>query len=854
MASLRSRSVKQPIGRSRQSRRTVFVHSLSRVAVESAVDLRYAIRVLSTRKGFTTTAVLTLAIGLGANTALYGLLNAALRPLALPNPKQIVAIAAEPKGDETGGFQFAFSTEQLKDFQERADVFSAVVGFMPRIGGIVADGKALQFWFAAVSPNYFSGLGVRPATGTLFTRDSGSPVHVVLGHSFWMKNFGGNPDVVGRPVRVQGSPAVITGVVDQSFRGSLTGVEMDGYVTIEDYGVLSRDVGRWLYRNRKMRPVQLFGRLRSGISVKQAQAAVDVLMTTLAIEHPTTDQGIAAVVVPEPLARPLPMRSVREAIPLVRMFGLVVAGLVLLLACMNVANLLLVRATARQREMAVRAALGASRGRLMRQMVIEGVLLAGVGGLAGYAIGQWITHAYITRIDLGADLPLRFDTSFDLDVFLFSLGAALLTGVSIGLWPAWRASRADARTALHDGGSSSDGIDRQRLRRVLVMAQISGALALLVVAGLFIRTLASAQHIDLGFDAEKLISVRLDPKQVGYDEERTNEFYKELQRRVAAWPDVESVSVCLAPPMSYLIEGGAIYVEGQSLAAVSQPPASFINHVGHDYFDVMGIPIVRGRSFTEDDERQRSTTRRFAIVNEAFAVKHWPDEDPIGKRFYLFNVTEPLLEVIGVARDSRYVVVFESRRPYVYLPVVRDMSLRTVIVRASSAPAALGARLEHEIRALAPDIPISDLRTMTQALSGAFGFLIFRVGAIQAGGMGVLGLILAIVGIYGVVSFGATLRTREIGIRVALGAGPRDVLRLMLGQGLVLVAVGVLGGLAISIVMSRVLSHFLPLVNADDWMTFAKMSALLAALALLACYLPARRATKVPVMVALRHE
>ena len=818
-------------------------------------DFRYAIRFFWFHKAFTATAVLTLAIGLGANTALYGLLNSTLRPLALPNPDEIVAIAAEPKGDETGGFQFSFSTEQLKDFQERAEPFSEVVGIMARVGGLTTGGRASQFWFAVVSDNYFTGLGVQPAAGTLFTARSGSPVHVVLGHSFWMKMFGGDPGVIGMPIRVEGAPAVITGVVQESFGGTLMAVEMDGYIALDDYGVLTPDVNRWLYRNRAARPMQLFARLKPGVSVSDAQAAVDVLMTTLATEHPETDQGMAAVVMPETRARPMPMRSVREAIPLVRMFGLAVAGLVLLLACMNVANLLLVRATARQREMAVRAALGASRHRLVRQMVTEGLLLSSLGGLAGYVVGQAVSSAYLSRIDLGADLPLRFDTSFDLGVFLFSLGAAVLTGVTIGLWPAWRASRADARAALHDGGrSNSDSVDRQRLRRILVIGQISGALALLVVAGLFIRTLTAAQDIELGFDAGKIISVRLDPKQVGYDEDRTNEFYKELQRRVAAWADVEAVSLCLAPPMSYIIGGGSIYIEGEPVAADTQPPASFMNHVGHRYFEVMGIPIVRGRAFTEDDEREHMTTRKYAIVNESFAEKYWPNENPIGKRFHPYNPTEPLLEVVGVARDSKYVVVFESERPYVYLPVTRDQSLRTLIVRAAGDPAELGPRLEREVRDLAPGMPMADLRTMAQTLDGAFGYLIFRVGAIQAGGMGLLGLILAIVGVYGVVSFGASLRTREIGIRVALGAQPREVLRLILGQGLALVAVGILVGLAVSLVLGRVLSRFLPLVDATDWVTFVGVAVGLAVLALLACYVPARRATKVPVMTALRHE
>jgi putative ABC transport system permease protein len=351
-----------------------------------------------------------------------------------------------------------------------------------------------------------------------------------------------------------------------------------------------------------------------------------------------------------------------------------------------------------------------------------------------------------------------------------------------------------------------------------------------------------------------LISLRLDPKYVNYSEEQTNDFFDRLLRRIRAWPDVQAASVCLSPPMSYIIGGGSIHVEGRPIDSDGQPPASFINHIGHDYFDVMGIPIVNGRAFTEDDENQHSTNRRYAIVNEAFAEQYWPGQDPIGKRFRAYNPTDALLEVVGVARDSKYVIVFESRRPYVYLPMVRDQTLRTVVVRATGDPATLGPRLEHEVALLDPGMPVADLRTMDQTLLGIFGFLIFRVGAIQAGGAGLLGLALAIVGVYGVVSFGASLRTREIGIRVALGALPRDVMRLIVGQGLALVGAGVAAGLIVSALMSRVLSRFLPLVNAGDWRTFAGVAAGLAVLALTACYIPARRATKVPVTTALRHE
>jgi predicted permease len=389
---------------------------------------------------------------------------------------------------------------------------------------------------------------------------------------------------------------------------------------------------------------------------------------------------------------------------------------------------------------------------------------------------------------------------------------------------------------------------------LFVVGQIAGSLVLLVVASLFVRSLWSAERIDLGFDVDRLITVRLDPKQVGYDQARTMTFYNELQRRTTALPGVESVAVAFTTPMSYLVGGGTIYIEGQPETTNGQPQVSFLNRVGRNYFETMGIPIVRGRAFVESDEQEVATTRRVAIVNELMAEKYWPGEDPIGKRFRLYLPTDPLLEVVGVARDSKYVLIFEQPKPFFYLPLERDMSLRTLHVRALGPPAALAPLIEREIKAMEPELPIADLQAMRQTLAGIFGFLIFRVGPIQAGGMGILGLLLALIGVYGVVSFGASLRTREIGIRVALGAEPRDVLRLILGQGLQLVAAGIVIGLAVSIALGRVIAHNIPLVDGADWGAFAVVATGLTALALWSCYIPARRATRVPVTTALRHE
>jgi predicted permease len=818
-------------------------------------DFRHAVRFLWTQKRFSAAAVLTLAIGLGANTALYGFVNTALRPLDVPRADQIVSIAAEARGDETGGFQYTFSLDTLKDLQRRTTSVADVFGLAARIGGLAVDGRASHFWFAGVTDNYFDALGVRAEAGRLIERSTGSPAAIILGHSFWKRVFGGDRGVIGKAVRVNGQPAVIAGVVPQSFHGTLMAIELDGYVSIDDFAVVAPDTKRWLYHNRKARPMQVWGRLKDGVTLPIAQAAVNDVMRAFEAEYPASDAGVSARVLPETMARPLPMRAVTDAIPRIRFLAMALAGLVLLLACMNVANLLFARATARRREMAIRSALGATRWRLVRQMVVEALVLSGLGGLAGLALGQWATVRLLGRLDIGADMPLHLETAFDRGVFLYAFVAAAVTGVGIGVWTAWRVSRADAREALQDGGKGlSEGIDRQRVRRVLVVGQIAGSLALLIAASLFVRTLMAAQRIDLGFDAAHLLTVRLDPRQIGFDDIRTVDFFDDLQRRVGAWPEVRSVGMAFTTPMSYLVGGGGIYLEGEPPPANGQPPATFINRVGRRYFETMDIPIVRGRPFVEDDEHETATTRRYAIVNETMAAKFWPGQEPIGKRFRLFNPDEPLLEVVGVARDSKYVLVFEAPRPFIYLPLERDISLRTLHVRTYGDPALLAPRLEREIREMAPDLPLADLRTMEQSLAGLFGYLIFRMGAVQAGGMGLLGVILAMVGVYGVVSFDASLRIREIGIRVALGAQPRDVRRLVVGQGIRLVAIGTAIGGLIAFAAARLLAQFFPLVDLSDWGTFAVVAAVLVTLALWACYLPAWRVTRMPVTNALRQE
>jgi putative ABC transport system permease protein len=818
-------------------------------------DFRYAVRQLRRNPSFTLLVVLTIGLGIGANTAIFSMLNGYLRPLAVPAPEQIVFIAARTKGDETG-FRYRMSYSALEDLRQEADRFSDVFGFNTLLLGLGADGKVTQFLNSAVTGNYFSALGVKPAAGRLFVPGEGEKpgenLTLVLGYSCWQKRFGGSASVIGKQVRLNGKAATIVGVVPKTFHGLYAGAEMDGYVPLSGHTVFSTwDFSSFL-TDRARRPLTVLGRLKPGVTLAQAQSSVDVLAKRLAARHPATDTDIGMRLVPETLGRPMPMRFMADRIPAIRALLLVLAALVLLLACMNVANLLIVRATTRQREMAIRAALGSGRVRLVRQMLTESALLAVLGGIAGMLFGKWGSVMFASSIDLATDFPITLDFSFDWPVFLYALAATVATGIGIGLWPALRTSRTEAGAVLHDGMRvDSSGGGRQRVRGILVVSQVAGSLVLLIVAGHFARSLQKAQRIDLGFDPDNLLNARMDPLFVGYDRGKTNEFFRELLRRVRALPGVQSATLAFTVPMSYISDGFAVYVEGRPVVPGEQPALVGYNTIDLDYFQTLRIPIVRGRAFHDFDNESSPPV---AVINETMARRFWPDKDPIGQRFSN-KPGGPLLQVVGVARNSKYLAVFESNLPYAYVPSAQWFShMRVLQVRTSVAPESLRDRVRQEVRVLDAEMPVADLQTMRQALVGGLTYNLFRVGAQQAGAMGILGLILSVIGVYGVVSYGAAQRTREIGIRIALGAEPRDVRGLVLGQGMVLVVAGVIAGLAGAAALSRVAAKYMLLSGTVDSLTFAGITLVLVAIALLACYLPARRAMRTDPMVALRHE
>jgi predicted permease len=818
-------------------------------------DLRYAVRQLRASPAFTALVVLTLALGIGANTALFSLINGFLRPLPVPAPDRIVFLAAQTRGDETG-MAFRFSYPAIQDLRRQADRFSGIFGFNTLLAGFSADGQVTQFLYAAVTGNYFSDLGVTPAAGRLFApgegESPGAALSVVLGYSFWQRRFGGNPGIVGRQVRLNGRAATVIGVVPKGFYGLFGGAEMDGYTPLVGHAFWGAPLEN-LLTDRTRRSLTVAGRLKPGVTLRQAQASVDVLAKNLEAQYPATDKDIGILLIPETLGRPQPFRFLADRVPAIRALVLVLCAMVLLLACMNLANILLVRASVRRREMAIRAALGCGRGRMVRQVLTESLLLGLMGGAAGLGLGKWGSVILARSIDLKTDFPIKLDFGFDWRVFVYALAAAVFTGIAIGVWPALRASQTDAGTVLHDGArGDSGGGGRQRVRAFLVVGQVAGSLVLLVVAGLFARSLQRAQQLDLGFDQGRLLNARLDPSQLGYTRQKTIDFYRELERRARAIPGVESASLAFNVPLGYINDATRVFPEGRASIPGEQPPVVGYNSVGTDYFATMGIPIVSGRPIVQSDNESAPLA---AVVNQTMARRFWPGRDPIGRRFRTSSPSGPLWQIVGVARDGKYMVVFENPLPYFYLPSAQWFSyMRVVQLRTTVPPDSLRLRLEREIQALDPEMPIADLQPMRQALAGGMGFMMFRVGAIQAGAMGLLGLALAVIGVYGVVSYGAAQRTREIGIRMALGAEPGHVRALVLGQGLLLVIAGVAVGLAAASATARFAARYVLLAGTVEAWTIAAITALLAAIALLACYLPARRAMRVDPLVALRHE
>ncbi len=526
-------------------------------------------------------------------------------------------------------------------------------------------------------------------------------------------------------------------------------------------------------------------------------------------------------------------------------------ALVLLVACANVANLMLARATSRQKEIAIRVALGASRARIIRLLLSESIVLAFVGGVSGWLLSYWSID-WLASIRVATDAPVRFDIGPDWRVQVFSMCIALLTGLIAGVAPAIQTSRPDLNESLKEGGRSSAASSRHRIRSLLVVGQVAVSLLVLICAGLFIQSARNAEKIDLGFRAENLSMVSMDPEAQGYDETRGRQFFKQLTDRASALPGAIGASIGRTTPLGYNSNTQDVYFEGRAAGRQEEDRnAIFCNVVGSGYFQTMGTAVLQGREFTD---RDTASSPKVAIVNETMARRYWPNQEALGKRISLSR-EGPYLEVVGISRDSKYVFLGEDPRAFFYLPFEQNYrGEMTLFVHSAGDDATVLAGVRQVVRELDPDLPIYDAKTMMTHLRDGVAMLFVRLGARLATAFGLLGLVLAVVGVYGVISYSVSQRLHEIGVRMALGASRGDVLKLVVRQGLLLTTAGVTIGLAAAFMVTRVMSSLLYGVNATDPLTFGLIALLLAGVALGACFVPARRATKVDPMVALRYE
>jgi len=814
-------------------------------------DLRYALRMLVKSPGFTLVAVIALGLGIGANTAIFSIFNGMLlRPLPAKDPQQLVVLVSHQRG-----FDFPRNTSypDFKEYRQLNAAFSDLIGYSITPVSFGAEGQPERAWVELVTGNYFSTLGLEAARGRTFSSDEGwvpgKDALVVLGYSYWQRRFGGDDAIIGRTVQVNQHPFTVIGVAPERYHGAYYFLEPDFYIPLTTLGLLDPSQASDL-DDRNATFVRVIGRLQPGVTPAQAMAAAEPTMRRLAQEFPESHKDTSLLIVPERSARPEPGLAGFMSTAMIVFMSLV--GLVLLIACANVANLILARANGRRKEIATRTALGASRWRTMRQLLTESVLLALCGGIAGLVFARWAAIA-LTSIRIPTDIPLHlFDLRLDWRIFGFSFLATLVTGVAAGLIPALQVSRANLADVLKAGGRSGGAsTGRHRFRDALVVAQVAVSLLLLACAGFFVRSFQNSARVDMGFRVDHTLMLSMDVGLQGYSEERGQQFYKQLRERVKSLPGVRDAALSGYIPMGYDNALVNIYPDGQVIDDKSKTETSWSDMVQHNYFHAAGVPVVKGREFSEADS---ATAPKVAIINDTFAEKIWPGQDPIGKIFRT-DKNGPPIQVVGLTRTGKYLFLYEAPQLYVYFPLAqRYNSTMTLMVYAQDEPQRLAQPVREQIHQLDANLPVFDVNTMDAHVQYGKPLLPARLGAMLVGAFGLLGLVLASVGVYGVVAYSVSQRIHEIGIRTALGAQRSQVLRMVLRQGMRMAMIGTGVGITLVVLLLRGLHSVLYGVQSTDFVTLTSVSALLLAVAFAASYIPAFRAAQVDPVVALREE
>ncbi len=814
-------------------------------------DIRYGFRMLLKSPGFTAVAVISLALGIGANTAIFSIINSFLfAPLPVEEPARLVSIFTT---DVKNPGSLPVSHYNYLDYRDKTDVFTGVLAYnFANVNFNKGAGEGKQLFALVVSGNYFDVLGVKPIQGRAFLPDEdktpGSHPVTVLSYASWQRDFGGDPSIVGQTISLNRRDFTVVGIAPKDFTGADLGGGPDLWIPMMMHNEVQPDMAMF-YDARRGLAFSVIGRLKPGVAPEQAQAAVSALASQLEQEYPKDNEGRNAKVMPLLQAR-IDADGDGQIVATSAILMSVV-GVVLLIACANITNLLLARATKRRREIAIRLAIGASRGRLIRQLMTESLVLSFVGGTIGFFAALWTKDVISSLVPFGGG-PNASAVTLDPRVLAFALIVTIASGLLFGLAPALGASRPDLVPTLK-GDITMPASQRGfrsvfNLRKLLIVGQVALSLFALIVAGLFVRSLQKAKEVNPGFITDNVILIGFNLGREGYKQDQARQFHRQSVERIEALPGVQAATIARDRPFG----GGfqrSVFIEGQEPAPGGRGMLVQTNNIGSKFFETLGIPLLQGRDFSDTDDEKAP---KVVIINEAMASRFWPDQDAVGKRFKFFG-DQDYRQVIAVARDSKINSLTERRRPFVYVPMLQDYSPQmTLEIRTLSDARNMISAIRSEIQQIDPNLSALNIQTLNDRVDGSLQGE--RTQATLLGSAGLLALLLASVGLYGVMAYSVAQRTREIGIRMALGASRKDVMGLVLKQSVSLVSAGIVIGLGVAFGVTRLIASSLFGITAVDPVTFAGMSLLLIAVSLAASYIPARRATKVDPMIALRYE